>query len=207
MKKFLALILVLTLCVSITACGSSPSKEPSETDNQAEESDSQQGSVEVDKNLLTVDITLPASMFEDQDMSTFDPDAYASEQGFKKAVLNEDNSITVTMTKAKHEALMQETMESIDQGYSEMIEAEDTPYIKEIIHSDDFSTIDVKVDKAGYETGGLQAAFVPLSVYLMGCIYQVFNGDEGKSEICIIDVETGETIDSVIYPDALNSQQ
>jgi hypothetical protein len=37
-------------------------------------------------------------------MSDFDSDQYAAEQGFTKAVLNEDGSVTVTMTKAKHKS-------------------------------------------------------------------------------------------------------
>ncbi len=159
------------------------------------------GDVEVDNKLLTVDITLPASFFED--LSDFDADAYAEENGFKKAVINEDGSVVVTMTKTKHAQLMDDTTKEIEASFSEMYGSEDTPYIKKIEHADDFSEINIVVDRSGYEAGGIMAAFVPLQVYLQSSVYQIFSGSEIRSEISFVDEANGSVIESVVYPDDL----
>lgn len=209
MKRIIALALVFMMLMLMAACGNSSSA----SDNSALQSNTQdekvssgnENSVTVDENLLTIDITLPASFFEDEDMSTFDPDSYAEEQGFKKAALNENGSVTVTMTKAKHKELMSEMNKSAEDSYAALIQAEDTPYITDIKHSDSYDTVDIIVDSQGYEDAGLAAAFIPLTVYFPAAFYQMFAGDEQYCEISIVDAETGDTLESVVYPDAFDS--
>lgn len=100
---------------------------------------------------MTVDITLPAYFFEDKDMSAFNAEKYAQEQGFKKAVLNEDGSVTVTMTKANHKKMLKELTNEYDTSFAEMVESDNTPYIKSIKHSDNFNSITVEVDRAALD--------------------------------------------------------
>lgn len=207
MKKFFALIFAALLCLSLAACGDSgqDTSGSGSPENSSAASSAESEGIEVDENLLTVDITFPASLFEGQDMSTFDPDAYATENGFKKAIVNEDGSVTVTMTKAKHKELLAETSENIKTSFSGMIKSEDTPYITDIQHSDSFDSVDVMVSRTEYENAGFAAKFVPFSIYMQVAFYQAISGDGQHCDIKIVDADTGDAISSVVYPDALNS--
>lgn len=203
MKRLISITLSLAMVLSLSACGGGNGSASS----AGSASSSADGGISVDKNLLTVDITLPASFFEGEDMSDFDADAYAAEQGFNKAVLNDDGSVSINMSKAKHNKLMDEMSKSAEDTFDSMVGAEDSPYIQKITHSESFDTIQIIVDKAGYESGGLASAFIPLTVYVPAAFYQMFAGVEAHCEIKIVDSATGDTIESVTYPDALNGAE
>lgn len=196
MKKILALMFVFTFFVNLTACSSSKSQTEPEVKSDSETSEESSAGVEVDKDLLTVDITLPASLAGAVD-DDFDPDTYAEENNFQKAVINEDGSITVTMTKTTHEALMKNTYDEYVEMVEDMIESEDTPYIKDIDYADDLSSFKVSVNRAEYENS---YDFTALSLGLMGSMYQTFAGEEMNVEISILDADTGETISESVYP-------
>ncbi|MBQ7767592.1 MAG: hypothetical protein IJ403_01765 [Oscillospiraceae bacterium] len=170
------------------------------TKDTATESTSAQ--IETDEKLFSVEITLPASIFEGEDMTKFDAKAYAKEQGFTSAKVNKDGSVTVTMTKAKHKELLDEMADSLDKNFAEFVNGEDTPYIKEISHNDNFTAVTMKVDKAAYENA---FDFTPFAIALSVSMYQAFTETEYHVEVTIVDVTTGATIDSITYPDALNS--
>lgn len=212
MKRIIALILTIITLMSVASCGSdtSTTNDNSTPQNNTQEdgdSPAAKDEVTVDENLLSIDITLPASFFADEDMTAFDPDAYAEEQGFKKAVLNDDGSVTVTMTKAKHRELLDEMTKSIEDAFSDMVQSDDTPYITEIKHSDSYDKIDISVNRQGYEDDGIISAFIPLTVYFSAAFYQMFAGVDQHCEIKIIDAETGDTIESAVYPDALTDAE
>lgn len=198
-KRAISVALASTmLLLSLSGCGGG--------NNEQSSASSSSGGVEVDENLLSVEITMPASFFEGTDMSTFNPESYAAEQGFKKAVVNEDGSIKVTMSKAKHKEIMEQTAKTVTDAFDGMVKAEDTPYITAIGYSKDFASVKISVDKAGYDAAGFAAAFVPFGVYLQTAIYQMFANVEAHCEIQIIDAATNAVIDSVVYPDAMNSE-
>ena len=101
-KKFLSLLLCVILVLSLVGCGQSatPAEDntadtapattaaPEATEPPATEvateapTEAAPDTVEVDKGLLTVELTIPASYFGDMDMSTFDTEAYVAENGF-----------------------------------------------------------------------------------------------------------------------------
>ena len=208
MKKFISCLLALVLALSVTACGGStetpPEKEP-EVHTQAPENQEQETEskgIEVDEGLLDVDITLPASIFSEEDMTAFDPDAYAAEQGFKKAVLNDDGSVTVTMSKKGHKKLMEEMHEEYAAQFDSMVGAEDTPYITDIEYNDDFSKVTYYVSKAEYENA---FDFSPFFIGFAGMMYQAFDGSELHVDVITEDDATGEVLNSVVYPDAFDS--
>ena len=209
LKKITSIFLALMLILSFAGCsqsntdstaGSNSSPAQESTAAPTDESTEAAG-IDVDENLLTVDITLPASIFEGQDMAAFDADAYANEQEFISAKVNEDGSVTVSMTKGKHSELLDEMAASLDSAFAEFVNSEDTPYIKEITHNDDFTTVTMKVDKAAYESA---FDFTPFAIGVSVAMYQAFTENEYRVEINIVDVATGDTINTIIYPDALN---
>lgn len=143
-------------------------------------------------------------MFQNQDMSKFDADAYAKKEGFEKVVINQDGSVTATMTQARYQELKDEIIEKTEKGFKDMIGAKDAPYIKNITHTENFETITISVDKSDYTSGGLQASFIPLAVYLPASIYQALIGNSLLTEIQIVDAATGNVIKSVTYPTTSN---
>ena len=157
------------------------------------------------ENSKMVDITLPSSVFQNQDMSKFDADAYAKEEKFEKAVINQDGSITITMTQERYQELKDDIIQKTEKGFNDMIGSKDTPYIKNITHTDNFETITISVDKSGYTAAGVQASFVPYSVYLQAAIYQAFIGNTLHTEIQIVDAATGNVLKSASYPTTSNS--
>lgn len=199
-KKLTSIILAVLLILSFAGCAQTGADSTTGNDNGAT-TETTSAKIETDEKLLSVDITLPASMFEGQDMTTFDADAYANEQGFSAAKVNEDGSITVTMSKTKHKELLEEMAISLETNFAEFVNGENTPYIKEISHNDDFTAVTMKVDKAAYESA---FDFTPLAIGMSVAMYQAFIETEYHVEISIVDVATGETINSTTYPDALN---
>lgn len=230
MRKSLLLLLLIFLVVSLVGCtqpSSSPKnsstsdsvsqegvvEEPLEFTETAPVNDGGEGptatqthgtqdseGVEVDSSLLTVTITIPASRFDVTD--DFDPIAYSEKNGFKKTVVNEDGSVSITMSKSKHNELMADMKESVDESFAELIEAEDTPYIKAITSSEGYKTVTVDVDKEAYE-----AAFdmTPFIIGMVSMMYQNYADVELHCEVLIRDINTGETLASAVYPDNLNN--
>lgn len=210
-KKMLSIILCFILVLSFAGCGqtasnpagdsnASSSAAPDVATGESVTDTTASAQIEVEENLLTVDITLPASLFEGEDMTTFDASAYANEQGFSSAKVNEDGSITVTMTKAKYNDLLAEMSASLDTAFAEFVGAESTPYIKGITHNDNFTEVTMKVDRAAYENA---FDFTPLAIGISVSVYQAFVETEYHVEITVVDAETGDTINTIIYPDAL----
>lgn len=202
MKKFVPIL--LALCMFLSACSGAaqpdtanpalsdpsqsdntqPAGDPQETLNSDQDEDASQ-SIETDENFLTVDITIPASMFVNEDMSTFDPDAYAKENKFSKAVVNDDGSVTATMTKARHKELLSETRNELIASFEELVGGEDTPYITKITVDDDMKEITVEVDAAAYKDA---FDMTPLMLVMSSAMYQSFTA-EGVTNTVVTTVD------------------
>lgn len=207
MKKLISVLLIIGMLASFAA-GCSSEEEPlpisvdpvATTAPIATSSPTEPDSIATDENLLTVDITLPASIFESEDMSTFDFDSYASEQKFISAELNADGSVTVKMTKSRHNELLEEMSKETDVTFAELIEGADTPYIKNITHNGNFSEITIEVIRADYEN---VFDFTPFTVGMSAMLYQMFLDMEYHVEVTVQDVENGDVINTFVYPDDL----
>ena len=193
-------LIVLFIIVAMLVCGCSAAPAAG-GDSSGATTESTSSKIETDEKLLTVEIKLPASLFEGEDMTKFDADAYANEQGFKSAKVNEDGSVAVTMTKAKHKELLKEMADSLDASFKELVNGETTPYIKEISHNENFTAVTMKVDKAAYENA---FDFTPLAIGMSVSMYQAFTETEYHVEISIVDAATGAAINSITYPDAFS---
>lgn len=191
MNKLTALFLVICILasVSIPCLASTAETEAVSTEPKR---------VQIDEGLSLVYITFPASFFGDEDMSSFDPDEYVTENGFEKAVINEDGSIVVTMSMERHEELLEETAKSLEESFAEMIGSENTPYIKEIDHTENFETVTVKVVKAEYEKA---FDMTPLIIGISAMMYQMLLDMDYHVEINIVDFSSGDILYSAIYPD------
>lgn len=167
---------------------------------------------------MTVEITLPASMFDSdsevaesgEETASDDveihktPEEYCNrivkENGYLSAVPNTDGSVTLTMTKAKHSEMMAEMKQSIDDNIQKSIGDDGFQSIKEVTYNDDVTEFTVKVDREAFEGSwdGLSA----LTYAFCGAAYQYYSGvSDPRAVVTYIDADTGETISTSTYPD------
>lgn len=215
MKK----LLVMFLCCSmfLASCGAAPatssipsssatsgtssnvsdtSSSPDSASKEESQAESSGGSIDVDKGLFDVEITLPASMFEGTNQE--DIESKAKEGGISEVKFNDDGSVTYRMSKAVHKKMMDEIRTELVKSLDEIANGEDFPSIKEIKGNDDFSKITLSVDKAAYENS--LDAFAILQCAMSGMMYQTFLGVEPSLTVEVADEATGEVITIESYP-------
>jgi len=188
MKKWLVLMLAV-FAVFATACGDEKKETSSDT-------------IAVDEGLLNVEITLPAEMFEGQDMTQVMEDAKAD--GMDDVILNEDGSLTYKMSKATHKELLKEMEVSMDEMMEEMITSEEFSSIKDVTANKDYDEFTLFVAKEQYESSF--DAFSVFSIGLSSMYYQLFTGVDAadyKVTLHLIDEATNEEFSTVVLPDDL----
>ena len=206
-RNLVSIILSVCLIFSLTACGSSgapevadsaPSTEAStvEETSTAEENSLEDleaiGDVNVDENLFSVELTIPADFMDGSTQEELD--ATAKEKGFKSITLHEDGSATYVMTKAQHKEMMDEMSISINDSLSEMIGSEDYPNISEIVANDDFTKFTVTTSSTELS---LTESFSVLSFYMYGGMYNIFNGTPVDNvQVDFVNADSGEIISS-----------
>ena len=204
MKKAISLLLVILLGVSLVACGSGNTTAGDSANSVSSEADGE--TMEVDKGLLNVEITLPASFFTDTTEEEIQ--AEAAEQGISKCVVHEDGSVTYTMSKSKYNEMMAEMKASLDESIAEMVNGEDAvASFSRIEYNDDISEVDIYIDSTKYTA--LDSLYA-VSFYLMGAYYQIFSGapaEEVDVVVKLIDKDTGEVVDTASYQEMLSSAE
>ncbi len=200
MKNLSALLLTAIILLSLTACGNSANNDTATSDNAFETS----ATMEVDENLLTVDITLPASFFTD--MTEEEIKEAAKEKDIKECVVNEDGTVVYTMAKKAHKELLSELKTECDKTITGLLEGENkvASFIS-IDYEDDFSEFDVYVDPATYSSfDGIYA----LGFYISGAYYQAFAGvDYEDIDVVVnfIDNETKDVVNTSSYKEYMES--
>lgn len=197
MKRLIAFVLSASMLLTLTACGGAASSAAVPASSAA--ASSQGGTIEVDENLLTVEITIPASFFEmfATDEEPFDANAYAAdikeEESIIDAWANGDNSVTFKITKGDHRDMMAEMRKDIENVASV---AENFPFVQRVETNEDCTLVKVYVPRTEYETGF--NFFVLINYEMQALLYQAFNGtSENNVVIEAIDAETNEVIDMV----------
>ncbi len=188
---FALLAVTLSGCSAVSSNGA-PTPASSET-------------IAVDETLTTAAITIPASIMQmGEGVTQKDVDASVAKSGFDSGVLNDDGSVTYTMTQAKHREILDEYAASVDSSIADSIKSEKS--IKEVTHNDSFTEFTVTVDRAAYEDS-ISAQFVGFGLALTASMYQAFDGvGEGGYKVTLnfVDESTGKTFDTSIYPDDFN---
>lgn len=200
-KKITSIALSLCLCCSMAACGGSDST--SEKENTASKSSAEAGEAQeteenglsAEKNLLSVEVTIPASLLDGSESTELTDEAKS--HGIKDITQNEDGSITMKMTKDAHQELLDSVKASIDETINSLLaDKENCPSFDSITYNDNVTVFDVNVDPATY--GGLQA-FSAFALYLSGNMYQALNAvpeNELKTVVNFVNKDTGEVIES-----------
>lgn len=195
MKRVSCAALILCLTLTMTACTGGNGEDSSDEQPSTESSETADGAIEVDENLLTVDVTLPASYFEDT--TEEDVRAGAEEKGFNNVVFNEDGSVTYTMTKAQHRQVMESYKATVDANLDDILNGEGAvESFQEISYNDDMSEFTVKVDPGLYSEWD---AMYGLVFYMSGMYYQAFEGvapEDNHVVVNFVDMNTGEVLNT-----------
>lgn len=215
MKRTLFLLLIL---VFAAGCGSNDNaqEENQAADNQSEdivndnedrdgEAEENDESIDVDKKILNVEVTIPADFLEldDEDQDIDEIIAEAKENGIKEVTENDDGSLTYKMSKSTHKEMMEEMEEELQNSIDDIVNDEEFASIQEITTNASFTELTMIVDKEPFENSfdGLSV----LGLVFGSMYYQLFDGVDANDYEVIVnyeDAETGELFDEVIYPDA-----
>ncbi len=204
MKKILIALLAVLIFVSSIACTSEKSTKSISAANASAAPVSSSQSVDIDKGLLDISITLPASMLEGTDFEAVKKQA--KEQGINNVTKNSDGSITYKMSKSSYNKILQSIKQSATESISEMKGNKDLASIEDIKFNNDFSNVDIIVNREKFENSF--DAIAGLGVGIQGMYYQYFDGKNENTvhvKVNFIDTDTKEIIKSVTYPDALKN--
>lgn len=211
MKKLLFLILALLF---ITACGENSETQEASTSNDVTDTEdpetnepklseqSSEESIEVDKGLLSVEVTIPSSLIEGEDKEEIISEA--EENGIEEVIENADGSISYKMSKAVHKEMMKEVESGINEYLEELKSSEEFISIEDVTTNKSFSEFTMIVNQESFESSF--DGFAALGLGIQGLYYQLFNGvspDDYEVIINVENVETGEVIDSTVFPEAL----
>jgi|LSQX01.1.fsa_nt_gb outer membrane lipopolysaccharide assembly protein LptE/RlpB len=211
--KRITILLAILLLLFLTACGGENGGQAVNSDSQKQSdgaadvnssSDEEKDTIEVDKNLFNVEITIPASLIADEDPEQIKAEA-EQEEGIISVTVNSDGSLTYKMTKAAHKKMIDKMKESLEKTMDEIAGGSDFPSIKEIKANKSYTEFTMVVEREIYENSF--DAFATFSLGLSSMFYQVFDGknpENIKTTIHIQDSNTGEVFDTIVYPDAFN---
>ncbi|KUF32747.1 MULTISPECIES: hypothetical protein [Lysinibacillus] len=199
MKKLLILPLILLLGILLVACsqGDESGKKKEGAEKASEET------LKVDKGLLNVEVTIPATLYKGQDIDSIISEAKNS--GIKEVIKNDDGSLTYKMSKSEHKKMMKELKERIVKSVEELKTSEDFASINDVAYNKSFSEFTLTVNKEKFE--GSFDALASFGLALAGMYYQLFNGadvEHYKVTVYIKDESNGEVFDTMVYPDELN---
>lgn len=197
MKKIIIILLVAVTFV-LSACGSSENSNNMNTEKSFSEESSEKeiadieaiGDIEVEENLFTVELTIPADYIGETTQDELN--VIASENGFKSATLNADGSATYIMTKAQHKEMMEETAADINESLQELVGSEEYPNFTKIEANKDFTTFVITTSSSELN---MTEAFSIVVFYMYGGMYNIFNGTPVENiHVEFINAETGEII-------------
>ncbi|WP_245975350.1 hypothetical protein [Oceanobacillus chungangensis] len=209
MKKLL--FILISIVFVLAACsGNEETKDSSSKDKAGDhiettdsnDSSKDEESLNVDKGLLNVEVTIPASFFEGEDLDQVIADA--KESGIKEVTENSDGSITYKMSKSQHKDMIKELGDELNSTMEELVNSEDFVSIQDVTANKSFSEFTMSVDQEAFENSfdGMAA----LTLAFSGMIYQLFDGanpDDYEVTILVKNADNGEIFDTLIYPQDL----
>lgn len=167
-------IILTVVMLSMSGCARKE-EQFSEESKDTEETEEHK-TIEVDESLLDVTITFPNSFFE-----TFDTTAeeyiaglQKEDSRIRKAVLNEDQSVSITISKADHKKMLSEMEENINKSLQEIID-DDSNSVVAVEYNRDFSEFDVRLSA---DELSFVDSFLVLSFSMLGGFYQIFAGNK-----------------------------
>lgn len=148
----------------------------------------------------SVRLTLPAAILEQTDLNGL---GQFPEPGVENVTWNDDGSLSMTLTQERYQELLQQVAQEMDGAYLDLVEGQNTPYIRNIERGEGFRTITVDVDREEYEA--LSVDISP-AVGMYACLYQAFTTDTPSVQVVLRDYDTGETLHTTVYSDGLETE-
>jgi hypothetical protein len=200
--KIFTMLLAVILFVACSANTGGTEPEEDELETQGEES-----GIKVEKGLLNVELTLPASIIDEEELAKIE--AQMQEVEGSEIVKKDDGSFTVKMSKKDHKKMLAEMKDDVIQMIDEIREDEDYVSIQDITYNKDFSKMTIIVsDEETFDNSF--DAFATMGVGFSGLLYQVFSGKDITKEKVTIQLEdatTNEIFHEIIYPDVLKDME
>lgn len=209
-KKIVTILLISTL--ALTACGkesqvqssdsSTQTQEESNTSNKKKDT-SKADTINVDKNLFDVKITIPADFVGETTQEELD--AQAKESDIHSITLNDDGSATYVMSKSQHKKIMKELSDNINSALTEMVGSEDYPNFTDIKTNSDFTNFTVTTTASELD---LTDSVSVMAFYMYGGMYAIFNGNDSSNiHVDFVNADSGEIIDSSDSSELGNTEQ
>jgi hypothetical protein len=210
MKRLVALTAAAVLALSLAACGTAPSTadtpaetpaptaapttEPDISLKEAADAISTAEQIEVEDNLFDVTLTLPADYASD--ITAEEIAQQVADGKVHTGVLNDDGSVTYTMSKAQHAALLESIAAELRSTLDDMIGSTDYPNLTRIETNDDFTDFTVYTTTQPGAVG-LSDEMSVLIYYTCGKMYGIVSGQEpGNIHVDILNAESGELVSS-----------
>lgn len=208
MKRLVALTAAAVLALSLAACSTAPStadtpaETPAPTAAPTTESDislqeaadviSTAEQIEVEDGLFDVTITLPADYASD--ITAEEIAQQVADGKVHTGVLNDDGSVTYTMSKAQHAALLESVAAELRSTLDDMIGSADYPNLTAIETNDDFTDFTVYTTTQPGAVG-LSEEMSVLIYYTCGKMYGIVSGQEPDNiHVDILNAESGELV-------------
>lgn len=151
-----------------------------------------------------VEVNIPASLFMGEELTDEQLQQSIEESGYESYKLNDDGSVTYTMTKAKHQEVLDEYKKMVDETIDSCLTGDDAvASFSNIEYDDGMTEFDIYVDSESYSFLNSISA---LTFYILGGYYQTFAGvasDDINVIVNFIDKDTNETLDTGSYQDMM----
>ncbi len=190
MKKAIATALAMILAMGLVACGTVPSDSSVNNDASTSAATESQQSIEVEKELFDVKVTLPADVVGEITQEELD----AESDHFHSATLNEDGSVTFVMSKSQHKELLKELAASIQDELDKMPGSEQLPNVTKVEANKGFTVFTVTTSS---QELSIQESFSVLNFYVYGGMYGLFSQEDVDNiHVDFVNAATGEIIES-----------
>lgn len=208
MKRLVALTAAAVLALSLAACSTAPSTadtpaetpaptaapttEPDSSLQEAADVISTAEQIEVEDGLFDVTLTLPADYASD--ITAEEIAQQVADGKVHTGVLNDDGSVTYTMSKAQHAALLESVAAQLRSTLDDMIGSADYPNLTAIETNDDFTDFTVYTTTQPGAVG-LSDEMSVLIYYTCGKMYGIVSGQEPDNiHVDILNAESGELV-------------
>lgn len=184
--------------VSSNNSSSSPASSQDTSSNQTPTSST--AGVVINGDEVTV--TVPKNLLADGDNGALTDDQVNS--GFLSSKLNDDGSVSYTMSKASYGAYVKSLKDENTAYLNEIKGSGDYASVTDVLYSKDLTDVTLVVDKNAYQNG--TDKYVAKGVALKLATYQLYAGvpyNELKVVVYVENSETNEVLETYVYPDSL----
>lgn len=160
-----------------------------EAPESAEGSDAPSGAAKTQETVTVVIPTVYESVTTQEEAEKI-----RKENGYESAVLNDDGSLTIVMSRSQHDEMLGQFKKSVDEGITEIIHTVEDSAIEKIEYNDDYSIFTVTVSGDELGLAERQAAD---ELVMYGTLYHIYSGnDVDHIKVDYLSSGTGEVIET-----------